>query len=285
MRLARYDDNRLGLVEGARVRDVSAVLSELPALRWPLPLGDQLIEVLPRLKEKILAAAKTSSPRDLADARLLSPVANPSKIIGAPINYRDHLEESKQDQAIAYGRKLSHISEFGLFQKAVSSLVGPGEGVALRMLDKRNDHEMELAAVIGRKGTRIPEAQALDFVAGYCIGLDMTVRGPQVPSFRKSVDSYCVLGPWLVTADEIADPNNLDFWLNVNGETRQKSNTKYLVYNVQKLIAWASDYYTLYPGDVIMTGTPAGVGPVAPGDVMDCEIVGIGRMKVVVRAA
>jgi len=266
MRLARFDDNRLGLVEGDSVRDVSAALAALPALR-----------------EKIQGTAGPVKP--LAAVKLLSPVANPSKIIGAPINYADHVAESKQDQAIAYGRKLNHIGEFGLFQKATSSLVGAGEGVALRFVEKRNDHEMELAVVIGRQGTRIPEARALDHVAGYCIGLDMTVRGPEVPTFRKSIDSYCVLGPWLVTADEIADPNDLDFWLSVNGETRQKSNTRYLIYNVQKLISWASDYYTLYPGDVIMTGTPQGVGPVAPGDVMDCEISGIGRMQVRVRGA
>lgn len=285
MRLARYDYNRLGLVEGDTVRDVSAALNELPALRYPFPLGDQFIAALPRLRDKIAAAAKSAPVRAIAEVTLLSPVANPSKILGAPINYNDHIAESRQDQAIAYGRTIRHIGEFGLFQKAVSSLVGPSQGVALRFLDKRNDHEMELAVVIGREGTRIPEAQALDHVAGYCIGLDMTVRGPEVPTFRKSIDTYAVLGPFLVTADEVPDPNNLDFWLSVNGETRQKSNTRFLVYNVQKLIAWASDYYTLYPGDVIMTGTPQGVGPVAPGDVMDCEIVGLGRMQVAVREA
>jgi len=282
MRLCRYDDDKLGLVEGDSVRDVSAALAALPALRWPVPLGDQLIAALPALREKIQGTAGPVKP--LAAVKLLSPVANPSKIIGAPINYADHVAESKQDQAIAYGRKLNHIGEFGLFQKATSSLVGAGEGVALRFLEKRNDHEMELAVVIGRAGTRIPEARALDHVAGYCIGLDMTVRGPEVPTFRKSIDSYCVLGPWLVTAEGIADPNDLDFWLSVNGTVKQKSNTRHFVYNVQKLISWASDYYTLYPGDVIMTGTPQGVGPVAPGDVMDCEISGIGRMQVRVRA-
>lgn len=285
MRLCRYDDNRLGLVKGDKLHDVTPALDELPALRWPFPLGDQLIEALPRLKDKMLALAEKSPARDIASVKLLSPVANPGKIIGAPINYADHVAESQKDQAIAYGRKINHIGEFGLFQKAVSALVGPSEGVALRFLEKRNDHEMELAVVIGRKGTRIPEAQALDYVAGYCIGLDMTVRGPEVPSFRKSIDTYAVLGPWLVSADEVADPNNLDFWLKVNGEMRQQSNTRYLVYNVHKLISWASDYYTLYPGDIIMTGTPQGVGPVAPGDVMDCEITGLGRMQVAIRKA
>jgi 2,4-didehydro-3-deoxy-L-rhamnonate hydrolase len=98
-------------------------------------------------------------------------------------------------------------------------------------------------------------------------------------------DTYGVLGPWLVTADEIKDPNAIEIWLTVNGEMRQKSNTKFLDYNVHKLISWASQYYTLYPGDIIMTGTPEGVGPVKPGDTMECEAVGVGRMTVKIRAA
>ncbi len=285
MKICRYDDNRLGVVRGSHVHDVTAVLETLPALRWPLPIYDVFVEALPRLRDKLEAAASQAKPRDLASLKLLSPVANPSKIVGAPINYKEHVEESKKDQAIAYGRQLKSIGEFGLFLKANSTLVGAGEGVALRFADRRNDHEMELAVIIGKKADRVPIDQALDYVAGYAIGLDMTVRGPEVPSFRKSIDTYGVLGPWLVTADEIADPNNVDISLSVNGEVRQKSNTRFLDFNVHKLIAWASEYYTLYPGDIIMTGTPEGVGPVKPGDVMDCEAAGIGQMNVQVRAA
>lgn len=285
MKICRYDDNRLGVVQGTLVHDVTAVLDALPAQRWPLPNHDLLVEALPRLRGQLEAAASRTSGRDIAGVKLLSPVANPSKIIGAPINYKEHVEESKKDQAIAYGRQLKSIGEFGLFLKANSTLVGAGEGVALRFTDRRNDHEMELAVVIGRKADRVPLERALDYVAGYAIGLDMTVRGPEVPSFRKSIDTYGVLGPWLVTADEIPDPNNVDIALSVNGEIRQKSNTQFLDYNVHKLIAWASEYYTLYPGDIIMTGTPEGVGPVKPGDVMECEAGGIGRMTVNIRAA
>jgi 2-keto-4-pentenoate hydratase/2-oxohepta-3-ene-1,7-dioic acid hydratase in catechol pathway len=284
MKLCRFDGARLGVVRGSMVHDVTSVLDALPAVRWPLPSGDMLVEALPRLRDRLESAAGQAQAKDIASVRLESPVANPTKIIGAPINYNDHIDESRKDQTIAYGRKLNHISEFGLFLKANSSLVGAGDGVTLRFPDRRNDHEMELAVVIGRKVSRISEDRALDCIAGYAIGLDMTVRGPEVPSLRKSIDSYAVLGPWLVTADEVADPNNLDFWLSVNGEMRQKSNTRYLVYNVQKLIAWATEYYTLYPGDIIMTGTPQGVAPVKPGDTMECEITGIGRMKVAVRS-
>ena len=285
MKICRFDDNRLGLVRNDMVHDVTKALDLLPAARWPLPQGDMLIANLAKLRPEIEELAPAAPAKPVTSVRLLSPVANPTKIIGAPINYKDHVEESKKDQGIAYGRVLKSIGEFGLFLKANSSLVGPGEGVALRFPDRRNDHEAELAVIIGRTGNRIAKADALSYIAAYAIGLDMTVRGPEVPSFRKSIDSYAVLGPWLVTADEIADPDNLDFELKVGGETRQKSNTRYLDFGVARLIEFASAFYTLHPGDIIMTGTPAGVGPVAPGDTMTVTMQGIGAMTVAVRAA
>ncbi|HEX2113707.1 MAG TPA: fumarylacetoacetate hydrolase family protein [Alphaproteobacteria bacterium] len=285
MRLCRFDDNRLGLVRGETVHDVSAALDLLPAVRWPLPPGDLLVANLARLRPEIERLAANARGKPISSVRLLSPVANPTKIIGAPINYKDHIEESKKDQGIAYGRVLKSIGEFGLFLKANSALVGPGEGVALRFPDRRNDHEAELAVIIGRTGTKIPKAQALSYIAAYAIGLDMTVRGSEVPSFRKSIDTYAVLGPWMVTADEIADPDNLDFDLRVGDELRQKSNTRYLDFGVARLIEFASEFYTLHPGDIIMTGTPAGVAPVVPGDVMTVTMQGIGQMQVAVRAA
>jgi 2,4-didehydro-3-deoxy-L-rhamnonate hydrolase len=283
MRLCRYDDDRLGLVREDAVHDVSAALNLLPALRWPLPPGDQLIINLARLKPEIEKLAARAPGKPLSSVKLLSPVANPTKIMGAPINYKDHVEESKKDQGIAYGRVLKSIGEFGLFLKANSALVGPDEGVALRFPDRRSDHEAELAVIIGRTGTKIPKAEALSYIAAYAIGLDMTVRGPEVPSFRKSIDTYAVLGPWLVTADEIADPDNLDFELRVGDEVRQKSNTRYLDFGVARLIEFASAFYTLHPGDILMTGTPAGVAPVVPGDVMTVTMQGIGTMQVKVR--
>jgi 2-keto-4-pentenoate hydratase/2-oxohepta-3-ene-1,7-dioic acid hydratase in catechol pathway len=163
--------------------------------------------------------------------------------------------------------------------------VGPGDGVAVQFIEARNDHEVELAVVIGKACTHVSGENALDYVAGYAIGLDMTTRGKELQSFRKSSDSYAVIGPWLVTADEINDPNNLDLRISVNGEVRQDSNTRDLVYDVGRLIEYASERYTLLPGDIIMTGTPDGVGPVEPGDVMTAEIENIGVMEVAVRAA
>lgn len=279
MILARFDEDRLGLVRGDQLRDVTPALDAIPASRWPHPPGDPLILHLDAVLERVRALEATAPSKPLAGVRLRSPVANPGKIIGAPINYQAHIDESKADQGIAHGRDIKTIGDWGLFLKATSSLIGPDEPIRLRFPDRRNDHEVELALVIGKGGTRIPRARALEHVCGYAIGLDMTVRGPELPSFRKSIDTYSVLGPWLVTADEIQDPNGLDLWLAVNGETRQRSSTRHLVYDCQRLIEYASAFYTLHPGDVIMTGTPAGVGPVQPGDRITAAIERIGRLE------
>jgi len=172
-----------------------------------------------------------------------------------------------------YGRRYSgSIEEQGLFLKATSALVGPGEGVRLRFPERRTDHEMELGVVIGRQASNIRKEEALDYVAGYSIALDMVVRGTQDRSFRKSIDTYAVLGPWLVTADEVADPQNLDFFLAVNGEVKQKSNTSLMIMDLVTQISWASSDYTLWPGDIIMSGTCSGVSQVKRGDVLHCEI-------------
>jgi len=285
MKLCRFDDNRLGVVQGADVLDVTAALEEIPAQRWPLAQGDPLMLHIERVTQAVASLLPAASRRPLASVKLLAPVANPSKIIGAPINYDDHIEESNRDPGIAHGRtNITHISDWGLFLKANSSLIGAGEQIRLRFPDRRNDHEVELAVVIGRQGNRIAKADALHYVWGYAIGLDMTVRGRELQCFRKSIDTYSVLGPWIVSKDEIADPNSLDLSIRVNGEVRQNSNTRYLVYDVQRLIEYASSMYTLYPGDVIMTGTPAGVGPVRPGDVLTAEIESVGRFDIRIAA-
>lgn len=285
MKLCRFDDDRLGVVTGDEVRDVTAVIARLPARRWPFPKGDPLIAALDELRPAIAEEAKRAPARPLAQVKLLSPVANPSKIVAAPVNYRRHLEEARADAAIHFQKQVEEIQKIGLFLKATSALAGPSEGVALRYLDRRNDHEVELALVIGKPADRVRAADWASYVAGYAIGLDMTIRGPEERSLRKSVDSYAVVGPWLVTADEIGDPTNLTLSLTVNGEPRQKANTRDLVLGLGTLVELASSFYTLLPGDIILTGTPEGVGPVRPGDVMDAAIDGIGAMRVEVRAA
>jgi 2,4-didehydro-3-deoxy-L-rhamnonate hydrolase len=286
MRLCRYDDNRLGLVEGNEVKDVTEALKVLPVARWPLPQGDLLIANLDKVMAEVKKLAPNAKRTPLNTVKLKSPVANPSKIIGAPVNYRAHKEESIKDKGISFGQDVKEIDYYGLFLKASSGLVGASEGCAVRFHpDRRNDHEIELAVIIGKKAMNVPVERALDYVAGYAIGLDMTVRGQEERSLRKSIDSYSILGPWLTTADEVKDPENVDFSITVNGEPRQKSNTNNLIWGVKRLISYASTFYALLPGDIIMTGTPEGVGPVKPGDVMHAEIAGVGVMDVPVRAA
>jgi 2-keto-4-pentenoate hydratase/2-oxohepta-3-ene-1,7-dioic acid hydratase in catechol pathway len=238
MRICWFNDNRLGLVHGNHVRDVSKALESLPKPAYPFPpKGDPLIANLDRLKPVILAAAAGASTFPVNDVKFLSPVASPTKIIGTPTNYRDHLAEADRQREV-FGRRYSgSIEEQGLFLKATSALVGPGEGVRLHFPERRTDHEMELGVVIGRQASNIRKEEALDYVAGYSIALDMVVRGTQDRSFRKSIDTYAVLGPWLVTADEVPDPQNLDFFLAVNGEVKQKSNTSLMIMDLRTQIS------------------------------------------------
>jgi 2-keto-4-pentenoate hydratase/2-oxohepta-3-ene-1,7-dioic acid hydratase in catechol pathway len=282
MKICRFDDNRLGLVKGDQVHDVTAALEALGSFSYPLPCFDPLIANLEALKDKIEAAAKASKGIAVSKVRLLSPVANPGKIIAAPVNYTKHLQEALADKGIHHGNLINEIHKAGMFLKATSAVVGPGEGVRLIHTDRRNDHEVELAVVIGKAAKNVSAAQAPAHIAGYCIGLDMTIRGPEERSFRKSPDSYCVLGPWLVTRDELPDPGALRLSITVNGEPRQDANTSDLIVKVAELVAWGSSFYTLHPGDVLLTGTPQGVGPVKPGDVMLAKIDRIGSMQVAV---
>ena len=287
MRLCRFNDGRLGLVEGSSVRDVTEALDVLPSYRYPLPGHDVLVEHLEKVRARVEVVRNQAPVLPLDSVRLLSPVANPGKIIAAPVNYQKHLDEVKSDSQI-HANNPAHtitIQQAGVFLKATSSLVGPSEGIAVRKPDRRTDHEVELAFVMGRVASRVSRADALAYVAGYAIGLDVTIRGSEDRSLRKSADSYTVLGPWLVTADEVPDPGVLDLEIAVNGERRQKSNTKYLILGVAELIELASSFYTLYPGDVVLTGTPEGVSPIEGGDHLVATIERIGRMEVDVRAA
>jgi 2-keto-4-pentenoate hydratase/2-oxohepta-3-ene-1,7-dioic acid hydratase in catechol pathway len=257
------------------VRDVTSALDVLPAYRYPLPPGDMLIANLDAVAARARAIANDSASVPIDSVTLLSPVANPSKIIGAPMNYR-----TGQDEAA-----IANAMSIGLFLKANESLSGQSDGIALRMMERQIDHEVELGVVIGREGANIPRQQALQHVAGYAVALDITPHGKEERSLRKSCATYTVLGPWLVTADEIADPMNLDLQLDLNGERKQQGNTRQMIRDVAAMIEYASSFYTLYPGDIFLSGTPAGVGPIKPGDDIVATIEKIGTMRVAVRAA
>jgi 2-keto-4-pentenoate hydratase/2-oxohepta-3-ene-1,7-dioic acid hydratase in catechol pathway len=281
MRLCRFGENRLGLVDGnastalgaSQVRDVTAALDVLPAYRYPFPPGDMLIANLEKVSSRAREVAMSAAPSAIDSLQLLSPVANPSKIIGAPMNYRTGQDEAAITTAMA----------IGLFLKANGSLSGPSEGIAMRMTERQIDHEVELGVVIGKRAANVRREEALKYVAGYAVALDITPHGKEERSLRKSCETYTVLGPWLVTADEIPDPGNLDLQLDVNGECRQQGNTRQMIRDVAALIEYASSFYTLYPGDIFLSGTPAGVAPMKPRDELVATIEKIGTMKVNVR--
>ncbi len=252
----------------------------MPISGYPYPQTDALITNLEQLTPEIIRLREGASPFPLSDVMLLSPVANPGKIVAAPVNYQAHLDEAIADPATFTRANVRKIQETGLFLKATSSLIGAGQQIVIGLPERRTDHEIELVAVIGKRAKNVSARDALSYVAGYSIGLDITVRGPEERSLRKSVDSYTVLGPWLVTADELSDPHALEMVLDINGEERQHANTRDLIMDVAELIEFASQYYTLEPGDLLFTGTPEGVAPIVPGDRIHARIDNIGEMTV-----
>jgi 2-keto-4-pentenoate hydratase/2-oxohepta-3-ene-1,7-dioic acid hydratase in catechol pathway len=282
MRICRFDNDRLGLVVGDDVIDVSAALDVLDPIRWPYPTGDALISNWELLRPLIEKSATNGARKPHAGVALKSPIANPSKIIGIARNRRDLAKESTTLEVQGQTRKDG--DPVHMFIKANSALVGPSDGVSLRFVDRRNDPEAELSIVIGKGGTDISRDEALDHVWGYCIGLDMSLRGTESASSRKSIDSYAVLGPWIVTRDELPDPNNVENSLRINDRLIHEANTRDFAFDVATVIAHASTFYTLHPGDVIMAGTPVVSGPVQAGDVIVASFEGIGEITVAVRA-
>jgi 2,4-diketo-3-deoxy-L-fuconate hydrolase len=287
MKLCRFDEDRLGVVVGNMVHDVTAAQDEIrKSARYDMK-GDAVIAALPTWRPRIEEMAKKATGKPLSSVKLLSPIARPSKTMAAPTNYKKHIEEMRSRTDLpreATQRQPPDIGKAGIFLKSNSSIIGPSEGIPLRFLDRTNEHEIELVAIIGKQGTNIPKDRAKEYIAGYTLGLDMTCRGGEDRSFRKSIDGYSVLGPWFVTADEIANPDDVTVTLTVNGVLKQTADTKDLIYDIGRLIEFASSFYTLYPGDVYYTGTPQGVSPVKPGDVLRGKCDQVGEFEITVRA-
>jgi len=272
MKLVRFNDEKLGVLtdDGAGVVDLTD--------RLGLSSRDPLIEYL-HANYDASECADEASDHDLSDVRIGAPVRRPGKIIAAPLNYEDHIEEAISDQDITTDEWFT-IENKGYFLKAASSVVGPEGGIELPFNDRRVDHEIELAFVMAEEVKDIDTQSAWDAILGYTILLDISVRGDQDRSNRKSYDTFTVIGPHVVTADEIEDPQNLDMELQINGETKQDANTNDMVYTCADILQYASIGSTIEAGDIITTGTPKGVSQLHAGDTVDAKIESVGSMKV-----
>ncbi|MEV5845410.1 fumarylacetoacetate hydrolase family protein [Streptomyces sp. NPDC051985] len=274
MRFAVFADHRLGVLDPDDPDLIVDVTDLVPSP--PYGPGGPL-QRLVETGRSIVPGDLTGRPRlALAGLDVGAPLPRPGKVLGAPVNYRDHQTEMREEHSIA---------DLGIFLKAPSSVVGPGDVVELPYLDVRTDQEGELVVVIGRRARHVPVERAMEHVFGYTCGLDMTIRSTEDRSTRKSFETFSPLGPYVVTADEIGDPGRLDLTCRVAGTVRQQTSTSALIFGVPELVAYASSVMTLDPGDVIYTGTPAGVGPVADGDRVEVEITDVGLLAVTVSAA
>jgi 2,4-didehydro-3-deoxy-L-rhamnonate hydrolase len=224
---------------------------------------------------------KDSLPAVPAGTRLSSPVARPSKIVCIGLNYVDHARETGATPP----------PEPVIFLKSTTALCGPNDDIIIPKNSKKTDWEVELAVIIGKKASYVDEAEALDYVAGYCLHNDVSEREFQIERSGtwdkgKGCDTFAPLGPWLATPDEMGDIHKLRLWLTVNGKTMQDGTTANLIFNIPFLIAYTSQFMTLLPGDVISTGTPAGVGLgmkpnvyLQPGDVVELGIDHLGQAR------
>ena len=282
MKICRFDNDRMGVVMDGTIRDVTAAQDEIRAAHPYDAKSDAVIAALPEWRGKLEDMAAAAKPIVIDSVRLLPPIARPGKLMAAPVNYKAHIDEAQADPGIRHIERTTKIREAGIFLKSNTALIGAGDTIPIRFPDRRNDHEFEFVIVIGQECSRVKQADALDVIAGYTLGLDMTVRGPEDRSARKSCDGYAVLGPWFVTADEIADPDDVSFHGSVNGDIKQDANTKDQVLSIRELIEYASEYYTLYPGDVMYTGSPEGVSEVKAGDELHfvCDQIGEFRISV-----
>jgi 2,4-didehydro-3-deoxy-L-rhamnonate hydrolase len=274
MRLVRYGPpgaEKPGLVDDAgHIRDLSGHVSDIAG------------EVLVADRLRRLAAIDPSTlPLAQGVSRLGPPVAGVGKILAIGLNYRQHAEETG---AVVRDDPM-------LFSKAITSLSGPNDPIMLPRGSEKTDWEVELAVIIGSRAAYVEELRALDFVAGYAVINDLSERAFQKERGGqfikgKSADTFGPLGPWLVTRDEIPDPQDLSLWCDLNGERRQDASTSQMIFPVAFLVSHLSQFMTLLPGDVIATGTPAGVGMgcnppryLRPGDVLECGIEALGRQR------
>ena len=280
MKLVRHGQpgaERAGLIDAQGVlRDLSMLLPDI----GPAQLAPRTLAALAAIDAARLPAVEPGT-------RLGCPVGGVGKIVCVGLNYADHAAESG----------MAVPAEPVLFMKATSAVIGANDAVVMPQDSKKSDWEVELGVVIGTTARYVSEADALSHVAGYCVVNDLSEREYQLErggqwDKGKGCDTFGPIGPWLVTSDEVADPQNLGLWLEVNGKRVQDGNTKTMVFGVANLVSYISRFMTLYPGDIISTGTPPGVGmgqkPSAvylkPGDTMRLGIDGLGEQNQTVHA-
>mgnify|MGYP002635112515 CR=1 FL=1 len=279
MKLLRYGpkgNEKPGLLDDSgRIRDLSNQVADIDAST----LAPERLAALAKMNVESLPVVDGSP-------RMGVPVAGVGKIIAIGLNYSEHAKESGHDLP----------TEPIVFTKAVTALTGPNDGIIMPKGSQKTDWEVELAVVIGRKAQYVEESEALSYVAGYATMNDVSEREFQLERGGqwvkgKSFDTSAPLGPWLVTTDEVPDPQTLNLWLEVNGESRQKGNTRTMIFTVAHIISYVSQFMTLLPGDVITTGTPPGVGlgyrpPIflKAGDVVRLGVEGLGEQRQEVNA-
>jgi 2-keto-4-pentenoate hydratase/2-oxohepta-3-ene-1,7-dioic acid hydratase in catechol pathway len=285
MRFVVYDEWRVGILADDGVHDVSGLIQE-PWRGTPRAMN-WLVERFQEVRGALERMALEVPPVTLDGLRLRPPVPVPLHLMAAPSNNAAHVAEMRQR---GHGSTLvATPREVGFFLEAPGSICGPGDPIELpAMPGRRFEHECELALVMGREARAVPAEAALDHVFGYTCLIDVTLRSgggrQEERSMRKSFASFTPVGPTLVTADELPDPGSVGLRLWVNGDLRQDANTRDLIVGVPELIAIASRVLPLQPGDLYTTGSPAGVGPLEPGDVLESEMDVVGRMRLPVRA-
>ena len=284
MKIARFDGGRIGIVVEDQIFDVTAVCGVDPG-EWP-PMGMvRTIAEFDALRPKIEAAVKAGGGKPLAGVHLETPIPWPNKLLALPNNYAAHTAEMK-GREYASGSQAG-VGEAGFFMKANTSLCGPMDTILLPKdrLERLFHHECELAIIVGKRGRNIKKADADNYIFGYACLLDMTMRGKEERVMRKSYETFTPVGPWITTRDEVGPTPDLNLNLWVNGELRQHALVKEMIVGIYDAIEMISTVTTIEPGDIIASGTMAGVGPVVEGDSVKITIDNVGTMTLPVANA
>jgi 2-keto-4-pentenoate hydratase/2-oxohepta-3-ene-1,7-dioic acid hydratase in catechol pathway len=293
MKICCCDDGLAGLIEGDAIHPLGNALAAAGAAR----VGATMAEVVDALAnhpsaDAALDAARRESPVALSSARLRAPIDNPPAIWAAAANYRAHQAEMKERVGSDYERMQLSADDLmaEVFLKPASSIIGPGGTVILPSIARHVDFECELCAVIGRTARKVSAADALDYVFGYTMCWDISIRDPwghgrhNTRNIRKGFDTFCGLGPWIVSRDQVREPQDVRIRVEQNGRPVMQAHTADMINGLRDLIRFLSSVTTLKPGTLITTGTPAGVSRLADGDRLKGTIEGVGTMELNVAA-